>query len=44
MDDKENAVRFLRIVLRQVNRLDAIIEDLLALSRIERGSDEQRID
>jgi two-component system phosphate regulon sensor histidine kinase PhoR len=43
LDDKENAVRFMRIVLRHVNRLDAIIEDLLALSRIERGSEEQGI-
>jgi two-component system phosphate regulon sensor histidine kinase PhoR len=43
LEDKENAVRFMRIVLRHVNRLDAIIEDLLALSRIERGSEEQGI-
>ena len=43
-EDKENAYRFLRIMLRQVNRLDAIIGDLLVLSRIERGSDEQRIE
>ncbi len=44
LNDKENAVRFLRIMLRQVNRLDAIIGDLLALLRIEKGSDEQRIE
>jgi two-component system phosphate regulon sensor histidine kinase PhoR len=44
LDDKENAVRFLQIMLRQVNRLDAIIGDLLALSRIEKGSDENRIE
>jgi len=31
-EDKENATRFLQIMLRQVNRLDAIIADLLALS------------
>lgn len=43
-EDKENAHRFLQIMLRQVNRLDAIICDLLALSRIERGSEEQRIE
>jgi len=30
-------------VLRQVNRLDAIIEDLLMLSRVEGSSGEQRI-
>lgn len=43
-DDKENAHRFLNIMLRQVNRLDAIICDLLTLSRIERGSDEQLVE
>jgi two-component system phosphate regulon sensor histidine kinase PhoR len=44
MEDKDNAGRFLRIMLRQVNRLDAILGDLLALSRIEKGSDEQMIE
>jgi two-component system, OmpR family, phosphate regulon sensor histidine kinase PhoR len=44
LEDKENAQRFLQIMLRQVNRLDAIIGDLLTLSRIERGSEEQRIE
>lgn len=43
-EDKENAYRFLEIMLRQVNRLDAIIGDLLMLSRIERGSEEQLIE
>jgi two-component system phosphate regulon sensor histidine kinase PhoR len=43
-EDRENAHRFLQIMLRQVNRLDAIISDLLMLSRIERGSEEQRIE
>ena len=43
-EDKQNAHRFLQIMLRQVNRLDAIIADLLVLSRIERGSEEQRIE
>ena len=43
LDNKENALRFLGIVLRQANRLDAIIEDLLALSRIERGADEHSV-
>jgi two-component system phosphate regulon sensor histidine kinase PhoR len=37
IDDRENAARFLEIISRQVNRLDAIIEDLLTLSRIEKG-------
>ena len=41
LDDHDNAVRFLEISLRQVNRLDAIIEDLLVLSRLETGPQEQ---
>jgi two-component system phosphate regulon sensor histidine kinase PhoR len=44
LEEKENAQRFLQIMLRQVNRLDAIIGDLLVLSRIERGAEEQRIE
>lgn len=39
MHDREDAVRFLGIVSRQADRLNAIIEDLLSLSRIEQGSD-----
>ena len=41
LDDRENAARFLEIISRQVNRLDSIIEDLLMLSRLEKGSEEQ---
>jgi len=41
LDDRENAARFLEIISRQVNRLDAIIEDLLTLSRLEKGAEEQ---
>ncbi len=44
LEDHGNARRFLHIMLRQVNRLDAIISDLLALSRIEKGTDEQMIE
>ncbi len=44
LDDRASVMRFLGIVLRQVNRLDAIITDLLVLSRIERGNDDQRIE
>ena len=44
LDDGANVMRFLGIVLRQVNRLDAIINDLLLLSRIERGNEDQRIE
>jgi two-component system phosphate regulon sensor histidine kinase PhoR len=43
LEDKENALHFLGIILRQANRLDAIIGDLLMLSRLERGSGEQAI-
>ena len=43
LEDKDNSLRFLGIILRQVNRLDAIIGDLLMLSRLERGSEEQTI-
>ena len=38
LDDRDDAVRFLEIVLRQSQRLNAIIDDLLALSRIEQES------
>ncbi|ADW19462.1 multi-sensor signal transduction histidine kinase [Desulfobulbus propionicus DSM 2032] len=35
LEDQDNARRFLSIVVRQANRLDAIVDDLLTLSRIE---------
>jgi two-component system phosphate regulon sensor histidine kinase PhoR len=35
LEDEDNARRFLNIVVRQANRLDAIVDDLLTLSRIE---------
>ena len=44
LQDQASAMRFLAIVSRQVNRLDAIINDLLLLSRIERGNDDPRIE
>jgi two-component system phosphate regulon sensor histidine kinase PhoR len=37
VENPEDARRFLGIVSRQADRLNAIIEDLLALSRIEQG-------
>ncbi len=40
MDSREDAQRFLGIVAGQVDRLNTIVEDLLALSKIER--DEER--
>jgi two-component system phosphate regulon sensor histidine kinase PhoR len=39
MADPQEAERFLRIVQRQADRLHAIIEDLLNLSRIERDAE-----
>jgi len=38
IDEPENAQRFLDIISRQSHRLQAIIEDLLCLSRLEQGS------
>ena len=38
LDDKENAKKFLVTVLRQSEQLSEIIDDLLALSRIEEGA------
>lgn len=43
LEDRDNALRFLRSVLRQIKRLEAIIDDLLSLSRIERGEESQSI-
>lgn len=37
--DPEDASRFLEIIARQVNRLNAIIDDLLSLSRLEHDPD-----
>lgn len=44
LDRPEEARRFIGIILKQSNRLQAIIEDLLALSRIEHGSTDEEID
>ncbi len=38
LDDREDSEKFLEIVLRQSGQLEEIIDDLLALSRIERHS------
>jgi two-component system phosphate regulon sensor histidine kinase PhoR len=43
IDDQDNARRFLAIVVRQANRLDAIVDDLLTLSRIEDRSAKDEI-
>ncbi len=39
VNDPEDAKRFLQIVAKQADRLDAIIEDLLSLSKIEQGEE-----
>jgi two-component system phosphate regulon sensor histidine kinase PhoR len=44
LHDTEHAERFLGIIARQADRLNAIIEDLLALSRIERDAEAPQID
>jgi len=44
IDNKEDAARFLGIVVKQTNQLYAIIDDLLSLSRIERQSDNGEVD
>ncbi len=43
LEDRENGVKFLEIVLRQSDRLNAIIEDLLSLSRIEQEAESREI-
>jgi len=42
--DPESAERFLKIIAKQANRLQAIIEDLLCLSWVEAGADRARIE
>jgi len=42
-DDPETSRHFLRIIARQADRLNAIIEDLLSLSRIERDAEQHDI-
>ncbi len=39
INDPEDAKHFLDIIARHTNRLDAIIDDLLSLSRIEQGGE-----
>lgn len=43
LDDVEETNRFLQIIDKHVNRLSAIIDDLMQLSRIERDDDIQQI-
>ncbi len=44
VDRPEEQERFLEIVLKHVNRLNAILEDLLSLSRIEQENDQNEIE
>jgi two-component system phosphate regulon sensor histidine kinase PhoR len=41
--DPENATQFLEIMMRQADRLNDIIDDLLILARIEQDSDQQEL-
>ncbi len=43
MDDPVDSDRFLRIIAKQADRLHAIIEDLLALSKIEQAEDAEAL-
>ena len=43
LSDPENAEKFLHIIGRQADRLGAIIEDLLSLSRIEQEAEQGKI-
>ena len=43
MHDNRDLEKFLKIILRQSNRLNAIIEDLLTLSRIEQNKEDSRL-
>jgi two-component system phosphate regulon sensor histidine kinase PhoR len=43
MQDKVDSERFLRIIAKQADRLHAIIEDLLSLSKIEQSEDADAI-
>lgn len=43
LNDKENSLRFLSIVLKKSNQLNAIIDDLLLLSRIEQQEETSEI-
>ena len=43
VNNPEDTKRFLEIISRQTNRLNAIIDDLLCLSRIEQTNDKNRV-
>jgi two-component system phosphate regulon sensor histidine kinase PhoR len=43
LDEPEDARRFVEIINKQASRLHAIVEDLLALSRVEQGAKQEEI-
>jgi two-component system phosphate regulon sensor histidine kinase PhoR len=43
LEDREDAMRFLRIVARQADRLNQIIEDLLSLAKIEESEEKGNV-
>lgn len=43
VDDPQQAQRFLKIIAKHSDRLNAIIEDLLSLSRLEEDSEKRRL-
>ena len=44
IENKEDTVSFLKIIAKQSNRLNSIIEDLLTLARLEEEGDRSKID
>ena len=43
LDDREDSERFLKVVLRQSDHLNAVVGDILSLARIEQMSEEDQI-
>jgi two-component system phosphate regulon sensor histidine kinase PhoR len=43
VNSREETERFLGIIMKHVNRLDAIVSDLLSLSRVEQSNDRQEL-
>jgi two-component system phosphate regulon sensor histidine kinase PhoR len=44
LQERENAERFLRIILDQANRLDALINDILSLAKIENEAEQHTVE
>jgi two-component system phosphate regulon sensor histidine kinase PhoR len=43
LNDREESVRFLKIIAQQTERLDAIVDDLLSLARLEQSIEREEI-